>query len=146
MASPFASLTTSDPIPLPFDEGQWIKVRKLTGREHEEAQNAHRLGFSTNPNKWAGFLRATAVDPTSTDVQRVVADPMTGYDRYVIAKAGLVAWSYDLAPAQAIDDLDDDAIEFIAREVLKLSKPSLFQSANEQEQEKKSGFGASTKA
>src|SRR5688572_5013340 len=127
MASPFASLIVSDPIPLPFDEGQWVKVRKLTGRQHEAVQVAHRVDF-VRGDKWAGVFRESIEKGlTSAVVQKALRDPLTGYDRYELVKSGLVAWSYDRAvDAEAIEDLDDDAIEFIAREVLKLTKPMLF--------------------
>jgi hypothetical protein len=148
-------MTTPDPIPLPFDEGQWIQIRKLNGQQHEEAQRAHRAGFATD-NKWAGFFRAVAGSgPSSDDVKRILADPLTGYDRYTLARAGLVAWSYPGAinaveppttEYDAIRDLDDDAVDFIAREVLKLAKPSLFQSREEQEQARKNDIGSSTEA
>ena len=137
MGTPFASLTTSEPSPLPFDEGQWVKVRKLTGREIEAAQDAHRGGFASGSTRaWAAtFRRALEKGATDPDVLKALADPLTGYDRYVLARAGLVAWSYDgvinrVEPSadvyDAIRDLDDDAVDFIAREVLRLTKPALF--------------------
>ena len=147
--SVFASLTTSDRVPLPFDEGQWVKVRKLTGSEYEAAQVAHRVEFVAG-DKWAGlFRRALEQGPSAADVQKALADPLTGFNRYVLVRAGLVAWSYDGAinrvePAadvyDAIRDLDDDAVDFIAREVLKLTKPGLFVETPEAaDEEKKSG-------
>lgn len=127
MPSPFASLIASAEIPLPFDEGQWVKVRKLTGRQYEQAQTAHREGaFRTE--KWSGLFRLSLEHGiTSEQVQQAMRDPLTGFDRYELVTLGLVAWSYDRAIEKAsIDDLDDDAIEFIAREVLKVTKPGLF--------------------
>jgi len=60
----------------------------------------------------------------------------------------LVAWSYDAAinrqepPAEdydAIRDLDDDAVDFIAREVLRQTKPALFvETIEDAEAQKKS--------
>lgn len=138
MGSPFASLIVSDQIHMPGDPGHWFKVRKLTGRQHEEAQTAHRAGFVAD-NKWAGFFRVAAVaGPTSEEVQRILADPLTGYDRHALVRLGLSAWSYEPAiardekglseaAAKAIDDLDDDALDLMAREVLKLAKPGLFE-------------------
>lgn len=149
MSSPFASLVVSDPIPLPFDEGQWVQVRALTGRQYEAAQVFHRSNFVAN-DKWAGFFRdAIEHGPTSAQARLLLDDPLTGYDRYALVRSGLTAWSYDkpikriegkpaveasdktpaqpaIDPIDAIEDLNDDAIEFIAREVLKLTKPSLF--------------------
>ena len=154
MGSPFASLIVSPEIPLPFDQGQWVKVRKLTGRQYEHAQMVHRAGVAIAPDKWAGFARAAAADgPTSDAVKRMLTDPLTGFDRETLVREGLVAWSYDRPvkpvvtkvagqPDQvddAIADLDDDAIDFIAREVLKLTKPTLFVETPEaSEAEKKS--------
>lgn len=129
MGSPFASLTVSEPIPLPFDAGQWIRVRKLTGREHEQAQAAHRGAFAAGSARaWAvTFRRALEKGATDPDVLKALADPLTGYDRHAVALAGLVAWSYDRAvDADAIEDLDDEALEFIAREVLQRTKPGMF--------------------
>jgi hypothetical protein len=142
MASPFASMHVSDPIPLPFDEGQWVKVRKLTGEEYEAAQVAHRIEFVSG-DKWAGvFRQALENGPSSAAVKKALANPLTGFDRYALVRAGLLAWSYpnsitpvkakvaqDGAPdivVDAIKDLDDDAVEFIALEVLKRTKPALF--------------------
>lgn len=137
MGSPFASLVVFDEIQWPGHAGHWIKVRKLTGRQYEEAQVVHRLGYVGSPDKWAGFFRKVAADPTSEDVQRIIRDPLTGFDRYALAQSGLVAWSHDRPiDADAINDLDDDGVEFIAREVLKRAKPSLF--ADDQAAQKKS--------
>lgn len=158
MASPFASYTTSDPIPLPFDEGQWIKVRALTGQEHEDAQEAHRAAFvSGRSNLWAlQFRRALEHGASDPEVLNALADPLTGYDRYALARAGLVEWSYKSAinakeplPEEydAIRDLKDGPIEFIAREVLKLTKPELFMaSVAEAEADRKNATGSSTAA
>lgn len=139
MGSPFASLIVSDQIPLPFDDGQWVRVRKLTGRQHEAAQASHRADF-VRGEKWAGVFRdALSQGVSSTLVQQAIADPLTGYDRYSLVSAGLVAWSYDKPiDNDAIDDLDDDAVEFIAREVLRLTKPGLFiETVEAAEEEKK---------
>jgi hypothetical protein len=142
MSSPFASHTTSDPIPLPFDPPHTVTVRKLTGREIEAAAAAHRGQFaSNNPRRWPTLLKRAlehgAADP---EVTRALADPLLGYDRYALVRSGLVAWSYPQAvkpllvatgttaavTLDAIEDLDDEAVDFIATEVLRLTKPRLF--------------------
>jgi len=142
MSSPFASLTVSDRIPLPFDEGQWVQVRKLTGRESDQAQDAHRSAFASGRiSAWsATFRRALEKGATDPQVMQALNDPLTGYDRFVVAKAGLVAWSYDRAiDAAAVEDLDDAAVDFIAREVLRRTKPKLFESAEDAEAARKNG-------
>lgn len=117
MASPFASLCVSDPIPLPFDERQWIKVRKLTGKQWEQVQCAEKPG-----DRWSGF------------------------DRYKLIEFGLHEWSYPQAIGpDAINDLDDDAVDFIALKVLRHTKPWVFEKTPEEaEADEKNASGPST--
>lgn len=155
MGSPFASHTTSDPIPLPFDPPHWIQVRKLTGREVERAQEAHRATLASgSARSWAAtFRRMLEKGASDPEVVKVIRDPLTGYDRYALVRAGLVAWSYPQSvkpvpvitssklgtapdtpvaePYDAIEDLDDEAVDFIATEVLRLTKPALFAATEE---------------
>lgn len=135
----FASQTKSDPISIPFDAPHTIVVRKLTGREYEAACEAHRGSVATGrPNAWpALFRKALTAGASDPDVLKAVADPLTGHDRYALVRAGLVSWSYtesikvlpavgDTPAIDAVGDLDDEAIDFIATEVLRLTKPALF--------------------
>lgn len=164
MGSPFASQTTSAPIPLPCDPPHTIVVRKLTALEIDGAQQTHRAGLlSGDGRSWAAtFKRALERGATDPEVLQALADPLTGYDRYALVRAGLVSWSYPQsltpvpakaatpakgkepgAPAtpayDAIGDLDDEAVDVIAREVLRLTKPSLFLTADEREAARKNG-------
>lgn len=144
----FASQTASDPIPIPFDPPHTIIVRKLTGRESDAAQEAHRSGLAGgSPRSWATmFRRALEKGASDPEVLKVLADPLTGYDRFALVRAGLVSWSYPQSvkpvlvkgkqglPDQTIDvieDLDDEAVNFIATEVLRVTKPGLFLTAEE---------------
>jgi hypothetical protein len=147
VGNPFASLTVSDPIPLPFDDGQWIQVRKLTGRECDAAAEAHRSGLaSTSARAWpATFRRMLEHGASDPEVVKAIRDPLLGYDRFRLVRSGLVAWSYpqSITPVtvkvdgqpkrlvDAIDDLDDEAVDFIAIEVLRRTKPALFHATEE---------------
>jgi hypothetical protein len=140
MGSPFASFTVSDPIPLPFDEGHWVKVRKLTGRECEQAQEAHRGALGSSRVWAATFRRALEQGATDPQVLQAIRDPLTGYDRFALVRSGLVAWSYPhtlkppLTPGDGLDyvnDLDDEAVDYIATEVLRVTKPGLFHATEE---------------
>ena len=69
-------------------------------------------------------------------------DPMNGFDRQVLLEKGIVSWQGEDAPAlspEAIEDLDDDAQLAIATRILKLSKPSLYRTDEEQEAVRKNG-------
>ena len=162
MGNPFASLTVSDPIPLPFDPPHTVTVRKLTGREIEAAQEAHRGNLASgSARSWAvTFRRMLEKGAGDPEVLKALADPLTGYDRYALVSAGLVTWSYPqliAAPDKVlvlpkgevpppidrqkhIEDLDDEAVDFIATEVLRITKPGLFHATEEDAAaEKKSG-------
>ena len=152
MSSEFASLTQSDPIPVPFDPPHTIVVRKLSGREYERAQQAHALGVVAGDGRiWATRFKRLLEESIAekAEIEREIADPLTGFDRYTLARTGLIAWSYPLspkpiaaveavpakgkAPAVAavaaydpIEDASDELIDFIATEVLRRTKPALF--------------------
>jgi len=79
--------------------------------------------------------------PAIPEVLKAIADPLTGYDRYALVRAGLVAWSYPqsitripccrrMRPTRSTI-FDDEAVDFIATEVLRLTKPALFHTTEE---------------
>jgi hypothetical protein len=112
-------------------------VRKLTGRESDAAQESHRSQVAAgNVKAWAAtFRKILEKGATNADVLKALADPLTGYDRFVVARAGLVSWSYPESMSAKLkageEDLDDEAVDFIATAVLRLTKPTLFQTAEE---------------
>ena len=135
----FASQTQSDPIYVPFDMPNTIVVRQLTGAEYETVCEAHRAGVAGGrPTLWpALFRKALTAGAANRDVQKAIADPLTGHDRYTLVKLGLVSCSRPLPMskadplvamtlAEAIDDMGDEALDFAATEVLRKTKPALF--------------------
>jgi len=163
MASPFASLTVSDPIPLPWDAQAWCKVRRLTARELDQAAESHRGQFASgNPRQWPGLLRrALEKGASDPEVLTAIRDPLLGYDRFSLVRSGLVAWSYPfplqkttttatgttaITIVDPIDDLDDEAIDFLAHAVLKLTKPGLYLTPEQADEEKKREPAISTSA
>jgi hypothetical protein len=157
MPSPFASRTVSDPIPLPFDAGQWIQVRTLTARECDTCRQAHAAGIAAGdarlwPMRFRRILEGSVSDKALVD--QAIADPLTGWDRFSLVRLGLVAWSYPQSIAimpgtpaamnpdgttktpaiPAIDhvgDLVDEAVDFFATAVLRKTKPGLFLTTEE---------------
>jgi hypothetical protein len=142
----FASETT-DTEPITFDPPHTFTFRKLTGREMEAAQEAHLRGFMERSTRgWASELRRlleNVKQATDAKVRAAINDPLLGYDRFVIVKAGLLSWTYKNAKPtpEQIDDLDDDAVDLMARAILKLSKPSLFLTPPELEDAQKKVSG-----
>ncbi len=138
----FASLTTAT-LALPFDPGETVTIRKLTGLEIERAQAAHARGMAAGRG-WANRFRAEIAKGIATDTQmrEAIADPLLGYDRSTLL-AGLTGWSYrdDGKPKpvtlEAKADLEDDPLEFIATAILRLTKPALFQTVADAEAARK---------
>jgi hypothetical protein len=133
----FAS-RTQQTITLPFDdertltgEPHTVTIQKLAGRQLEKAKEAS-LATSIEGLKRLGgpaFQQELGAlgDPAQTAalVAAAQADPLNGYDRYVVLQRGIVAWTYEvpLTPA-AIEDLSDEALEFLARAILALTLPA----------------------
>lgn len=61
--------------------------------------------------------------------------------RQAILRDGIASWTFDGVPlsADTIDDLDEDAAELIASEIILMTKPSLKQTAEEAEAARKNG-------
>lgn len=125
----FASQTQAT-VTVPGEDGQTVTVRALTGTEFDAAQAAHLRAIAEGHSArgWSGTFRRQLAKGVVSDaaVVEMLADPLNGFDRLTLVKSGLVAWTYgEVAPAR-VDDLKDDVLEFIATEVLRLTKPALF--------------------
>lgn len=138
----FASLTTNI-VTVPGEQPVMVTIHKLSGKDHDAAQFAHMSGVMTGRGRnWAQrFMQLAASGRASeADANRILADPLSGYDRLTLAKCGIVGWSCVDAAGQpvpvtekAIDDLEDEPLELLASEILKLTKPGLFQTPAEAE-------------
>lgn len=157
MKSPRASLVT-DTVPIPFDLPHEITIKKLNAKKlstagkafyNEIFENILTRGTAKQKELNAFFTEPAdkkTPDPDAAEVAKVQADPLNGYDPHTLIFYGLEAWTYEEplpahkdvdARRELIDDLDDDAVDFYARAILKLTKPSLFQTKPEQEAETK---------
>jgi len=162
MASPFASRVVVT-IPIPFDPPNEVTLRKLAGRHLERARNEFMTGLFLDVQARGGaavqkdmqtlFVKdAPNKEEVEAQVQKVAADPLNGYDPYVVAQGGIVAWTYpeslavelvtdekgnSIPRVKAIDDLDEDAVRFFATEIMRLTKPALFQTEAEVKAERK---------
>jgi hypothetical protein len=137
-------------LPLPFDPPHTVTIRRLTGREFDQAQEATMLAIhrGVRVRGFSDHLRRVIVGAGSdADARKVVADPLLGFDRLVVATAGITGWSYRDDDGQnakpkkvtnaSVADLDDDALEFIATEILRMTKPALFETVEEAEAARK---------
>lgn len=146
----FASRTTKT-IEILFDPPHVVTIVKLAGRHLERASQENTFGAVDTLKRLGGpaFQKelASVGDPEAqaAAVKKRQADPLNAYDPYVLLRFGIKAWTYDesLVPVNvieesgvsvsriaAIEDLDEEAVDFLAREILRLSKPSLFVDAD----------------
>jgi hypothetical protein len=134
--SVFTSRVTKE-IAIPHDEGQTATIRKLAPRHLEAAaKEAQRQSLADLRDMGgAAFMRELQSLNTGDTVARAaVADPLGTFDRLTLLEKGVTGWSYDVPVGrEAFEDLDDDTAEFLAREVLRLAKPALFQTEAEAE-------------
>lgn len=162
MASPFASRVVVT-LPIPFDPPNEVTIRKLAGRHLERARNVFltslfldvqaRGGAAVQKDMQQLFVKdAPNKEEVEEKVKAVAADPLNGFDPYIVAQGGIVSWTYpeslkvelvtdekgnQIPRVQAIDDLDEDAVRWFATEIMRITKPSLFQTKDEAEDDRK---------
>lgn len=140
----FASRNTSV---VTMADGTEVTIRQLTGRQLERARQAHLVKTLEMVRSQASMLKeleslvpaanqaAAGSGSASTPV-----DPMASVDKPTVVLAGVVAWSADVPVSdEAVGDLSEDAVDVLATAIMRLTKPSLFLSADAQEAEEKNG-------
>jgi hypothetical protein len=132
-------------LEIPFDPPHTVTIQRLAGRHLAQAAMENQLNSIDTFRKMGGAafqkeLNAIRETEQAGDKPVAAPDPMAGYDQGVLIAHGVVAWSYeDPLTREALADLTDEASEFFAREVLRLSKPGLFLTAEESEAVTKNG-------
>lgn len=130
------SSRTIKTLDIPFDEPHTVTIQKLSGRHLGKARDAYVAELYSGIAKRGGaavqkdmqLLMGDDKAKTDDAIEKVKKDPLGGLDKFTLVKFGVKGWSYDdrAVDDEAIDDLDDDALEFFAREVMRLTKPALF--------------------
>ena len=143
----FASRTTKT-IPFPTDADHTVTLQAMPGRKLQKARQESIIASADQFRRMGGAamqkeLKEIAADKKTTVEDVVEAakdDPAGQYDTATVLKAGVKAWSLpeDITD-DTLDDLSDDVAETLKFEILKLTKPSLFQSKSEQEADRKNG-------
>ena len=133
-------------ITIPHDEPNTVTIQKLTGRHLERARQESQFKSVDDLKRMGGaaFQKELASLGTSEDqaklIAKVQADPLNSFDAYTVLQKGIRAWTYEReVTADAIEELDEDSALFLAREILRLTKPALFATAAEAEAQQKNG-------
>jgi hypothetical protein len=148
----FASDTTKT-IDLPFAEGHSAVIRKLSGFQLGKAQKAFfndliqgvvdRGGAKVQKDIEALFAKAP--DEFNAEVAVVKSDPLNGLDKYTVVAMGVnqLSTRSDWAGLKSAErvalaqEMDEEALDFLATEVMRLTKPALFLTGEEAVAEKK---------
>lgn len=140
--SVFTSRVTKT-IPIPHDDGATVTIRKLAPRHLDQAakeaqrESLEQLKAMGGP-AFMKELQALGGDKTVQAATK--ADPLLLFDAVTLLEKGVTGWSYDAPIArESVEDLDDATLTYLAREILKLAKPALFQTEDEAEAARKNG-------
>lgn len=128
-------------LEIPFDPPHVVVIQRLAVRHLGQAMLENQLHSIDTFRKMGGAqfqkeLNAIRDDAKTDEAKPVTptpADPLAGYDRDVLMQHGIVSWSYPEPVADMLPDLTDEASDFFAREILRLSKPALFLTADQNE-------------
>jgi hypothetical protein len=126
----FASYVTRI-VPLPFDEPHTVTIQKLSGKALAAARLARQADWMAfvQAHGGAAFVRELAAATAGReDVDAVTAggeDPLRKYDRATVLAKGVKAWTYEEPPTtDRLDDLDEQAADFVFRAILDLTLPN----------------------
>lgn len=140
--SVFTSRVTSV-VPIEHDPPHTFTIRKLAPKHLHEAQASAQAQSIDEFRRVGGaaFLKELEVLGGPSVAQAAVqSNPLARYDKLVLVLRGVVAWSYDEPAAlEAYEDLDAQTLDLIAESVLRLSRPDLYQTSEEQDAARKNG-------
>lgn len=140
MSHPLASRAVTT-IPFTPDPPHEITIQKLAGRHLYKADTENDIRAQEYVNRMGGAEFRRQLDEATKgksqeQIADVVRDPVHAYDKHIVVLHGLKSWTYEDAPVPDVkdyderkafvEDLDPDALEFIAREILRWTRPSLF--------------------
>lgn len=163
MGSPFASRTVVT-LPIPFDPPNEVTLQKLAGRHLQKAEVAAQANWIETMDAKGGIkkqreiLKAYKDDEPKPDPEKEPepepekpVDPLAQLDPYTVCRFGIKAWTYDESLSldadtqriAALDDMDQDSLEWFATEVMRLTRPRLFQTKAEHKEAEKNDSAAS---
>jgi hypothetical protein len=145
IVSLFTSKVTKT-LTFPAAPDQTVVIRKLAPKHLAKAARAAQARMLEDVEAMGGadvikkFQGAFKTDEPKAEPDESPADPLAGYEPVTLIVSGVTSWTLEepLTP-EWIDQLDGDTQEWLAREVLRLAKPSLFLTAEEAAAQRKNG-------
>jgi hypothetical protein len=121
----FASYVTRT-VPLPFDAPHTVTIQRLSGKALQAARQAQIAASMQLVQAMGGAAigRELAEVPPEA-VAAAQADPARSYDRPTVLAKGVKAWTYSEAVTPStLDDLDEQAADFLFHAILELTLPN----------------------
>lgn len=120
---------------VPHDPGQSVTFRKLAPRHLEAAsKEAQRQSIQdvkeAGGPKLVGEIQREFADPEKKKELEAATtkDPLLTYDRVTLLEKSVKEWSYpEPADRTSFEELDEETLQWLSTEILKLSKPSLYE-------------------
>ena len=126
---------TTEQVPIPHEDGQWMQFRRLAWLEMvEAAETAERRSVKKMTqfgSEAVGAIiashektaAATADTDGDGDTTPTKAPTVGSYDRESLLENGIVAWSYNETPSpKTIRQLDAETARWAAEQVFELSR------------------------
>lgn len=151
----FTSRIPPKTLPVPAEPSHTITFRKLAPRQLEKAakvaQRAAMRESVENMQDMGGVDAMKAMSEAfeafkAKDEKKDAAtpaekpDPIAGFDRVTLMTEAVVGWTFEEErTAETFADLDDETQHWLATEIVRFAKPSLFQTATEAEDARFSG-------
>jgi hypothetical protein len=121
----FASYVTRT-VQLPFDEPHTVTIQKLSGKALQAARQASIAASMQLVKAMGGAaIGRELADVPPEAVAAAQTDPVRQYDRPTVLAKGVTSWSYPDPPTpDRLDDLDEQAADFVFRAILDLTLPN----------------------
>lgn len=143
--SVFAKLRTATLNQVPGAPDAFVEIHGLSPRSLQLAAQEHQrqaMAAFKEAKAMSAAVDFDAVDPEAVKAYQtqMAKNPLLSYDAATLIEKGVTAWSFELPPTpESIEELDEDVRDYIADQILRLSKPSLYRTDEEQETDRKNG-------
>jgi hypothetical protein len=118
------------------DTGHTVTIRKLNGGQLAAVRSAAQRRALAEVEALGGMKKIAELQqfgPGAADESEKAArrDPFLTHDTMTLLERGVLHWTLDEEPGPAAyEELDTEIAEWLAREILRLTKPALFEDAD----------------
>lgn len=108
----------STTLQIPGEDGEWVKIRRLSYLELQNAREIRTRAVFANMREMGGEVMRELRSADTEAVEAAASDPLNDYDVATLLKAGITEWSYPDAIEHPARQLDPATAEWAAREIL----------------------------